>query len=334
MFNFRNPLIALGSGLLSSSGPSPVPISLGQAISRGLLSAQQAQAQQEQADLQNRQLGIQEQGLDLRKRIANSSLSNQAARMAAIQNEQKRRQEFLNNAAGILSQKGMPQEEINRNLGLLAIQNGDIRTGIGLLSPPAEKPIAVSSGQSLINPQSGQVIFKADPLNAKAPQGYTYIDPKNPDAGLKAIPGGPAEKLSGDTARVLSNAESGISAIQEFKSLFSKDALNTPNFIRASAPQLSGFISSKKNANAGQRIAFLTKALSESIGRLQSGAAITADEEERFLSFIPKAGDTKETIKLKLDNLENNFNKIRGSVRPTAGVGETRNYDPETQEFN
>ena len=50
--------------------------------------------------------------------------------------------------------------------------------------------------------------------------------------------------------------------------------------------------------------------LTDVIGRLRSGGAITSDEERRFKSLLPNAADSAATIKSKLNNIELMFKAI------------------------
>jgi hypothetical protein len=69
--------------------------------------------------------------------------------------------------------------------------------------------------------------------------------------------------------------------------------------------------------------------LSDIIGRLRSGGAITNDEEKRFRSLMPSTLDGAGTVKTKLDRLRGELN----SVSPDGGISDT-NYQRTKSELD
>lgn len=59
-----------------------------------------------------------------------------------------------------------------------------------------------------------------------------------------------------------------------------------------------------------QSVNRLRRDIEETIGRLNSGGAITDDEKVTFASFVPQVGDTAETINYKLNSLQARFDEL------------------------
>jgi RNA processing factor Prp31 len=63
--------------------------------------------------------------------------------------------------------------------------------------------------------------------------------------------------------------------------------------------------------------------LSDLIGRLRSGGAISLDEQKTYKKLIPAFGDDKKTQEYKLKRLDEIFNgldsKIKGTQAPNSG---------------
>ena len=156
-----------------------------------------------------------------------------------------------------------------------------------------------------------------------APAGYSY----NPDGSLKAIQGGPADQtnkpLSQEAAKTLTLAEGGSNIINNINKQFTKvdpktkeSSFDSDKFNKISAAsKLSNiFIGTEP-----QLFKTRTKDLSDTIGRMRSGGAITTDEQENtFRELIPKFGDTPETVKYKLNQLDEGFKNISESIKPSA----------------
>lgn len=97
----------------------------------------------------------------------------------------------------------------------------------------------------------------------------------------------------------LNIAKEGISNIGSMRSIL----VSNPKI----ATQLNPLDPSKRNFE------FLKSQIADQVGRLRSGGAINADEEKRFLGFLPAYFDTPENIEYKLSTLQREFEGLAGS---------------------
>jgi len=170
---------------------------------------------------------------------------------------------------------------------------------------------------------------------APAPSGYRFQQ----DGSLEAIPGGPADKssqpLSQEAAKTLTLAEGGSDIVGNLQKQFTKidpktkeSSFDSDKFSKISAAsKLSNIFIGKEP----QLFKTRTKDLSDTIGRMRSGGAITTDEQENtFRKLIPEFGDTPETVKYKLDQLDKGFKSVKESIRPSPAVPRVRTFNPQT----
>lgn len=110
-----NPLIAMGTGLLSASGYSPTPISMGQGLAQGFRNMQAAQRMSLANALTQAQIDKMEAEREQRKRAQEQMLAQQQARQRLMQTlPEKQRQ-----ALGLLAE-AYPKIAGERIAGLLA----------------------------------------------------------------------------------------------------------------------------------------------------------------------------------------------------------------------
>lgn len=98
-------------------------------------------------------------------------------------------------------------------------------------------------------------------------------------------------QLSFAEQQKVSQINTAIEDLNTIKSLFSQGASlqsNLPNFLRS---------------GEAQQLEAATSNVADIIGRLRSGAVITAAEEARFRNMLPKFGDTPQTAQANLDRL-------------------------------
>lgn len=122
---------------------------------------------------------------------------------------------------------------------------------------------------------------------------------------------GGGKPLSAEAAKVVSNAQTGIQALQDFNSLIDADPAafgrtNLPGvgvLDKVTAGRASGALgTSSLNAARNQVI--------DVIARLRTGAAITNDEAARFEAFVPQPGDPPETRQQKINYLMGQFQMV------------------------
>ncbi len=121
-----------------------------------------------------------------------------------------------------------------------------------------------------------------------------------------------AEKpLSAEAAKIVSNAKTGLSAIDDFESLIGE---NPGAFSRTNIPGV-GVADNLTGGRVGgalgtAEIDAAADQIIDVIARLRTGAAISQAEETRFKRFIPRPGDPPEARAQKLNYLRNQFNMV------------------------
>lgn len=138
-------------------------------------------------------------------------------------------------------------------------------------------------------------------------------------ANLQEIFAAPESKekpLSAEASKVLSNAQIGLSALDDFESEITRDPSILSKRIIPGRGALGGAVGGVlgtrgADAAAGQIV--------DVIARLRTGAAITNDEAKRFETFIPQAGDPQNVQRQKLNYLRNQFEMVAN--RSTTGGG-------------
>lgn len=123
---------------------------------------------------------------------------------------------------------------------------------------------------------------------------------------------GSEKPLSAEASKVVSNANIGLQALDDFESAISQDSSVLAKRVVPGRGMLGGVLGNAlgtrgADAAAGQII--------DVIARLRTGAAITNDEARRFETFIPQAGDPPDVAQQKLNYLRNQFSAVanRGS---------------------
>jgi hypothetical protein len=146
-----DPFLHMGLGLLGASGPSPMPISTGQALQRGLLSAQRAQQMRMAQDMAGEKMAME------RKREGRAVKEAEAKERAAAA---RAAQEQASMAAkrSLLIANGMPPEQADQYVaaGLAAKQ----------LEPPEQTTFARNMAALGINLETPEGLAKARELYA------------------------------------------------------------------------------------------------------------------------------------------------------------------------
>ena len=120
--------------------------------------------------------------------------------------------------------------------------------------------------------------------------------------------------LSQESAKVVSLAQGGLDITSQLKDqFFTKGKFNNFKFQDAALGASYPNIIASKDA---QLFETRRQNLSDSVGRMRSGGAINKDEETRFLKLIPRLGDSEETIKYKLDQLNKEFSAVQKAMDP------------------
>jgi len=265
----------------------------GRAIPLGLIRGEQGKLAE--------QAGIEERSL-----IDRLAISTQA-RQAALQAAQG---EVAALTADEQSQQSrLAPFEFNGNLVQLDPVSGELRV-IAEAPATVAQPIKLSPGETLLDPTTGEVLFRAQDRAESVPaaiqeylfasqQGFagSFNDYKNQAEANKP--------LSAESAKLISNAQSGLDSIDAMLRTVDK------NLGRG---VLGGF--SNREYKTAQ------KNLVDVIGRLRSGGAITSDESKTFEDLLPKVIDSDELARTKIANMQRLLTDVISGVQGTASSGQ------------
>lgn len=163
---------------------------------------------------------------------------------------------------------------------------------------PTDQTNSEQSATPSISPEQLLALVQADPKNAS-----TYLSLYS---ALK--PSAASTKLNASQQQQANNAQSALSNIADIRAMLSENpSLATKSGIPGQGSIIGGLESNV--LGTGKYNAALNN-LTDVIGRLRSGAALSAAEEARYKALAPKAGDSASTINYKLDNLEQLLGKF------------------------
>lgn len=134
-------------------------------------------------------------------------------------------------------------------------------------------------------------------------------------ARMRASRMGAGKPLSAEELKRLDNIQMSMQAVGDVESALNKGYTARPD-------ALAGAIGDNQFSEANRRFA-------ESIGRLQSGGAITDDEGKRFLALMPTWKDSSEIRKIKIANMKGELErrlegiKTRGAYLNDPGYGQS-----------
>jgi hypothetical protein len=128
-----------------------------------------------------------------------------------------------------------------------------------------------------------------------APSGYRWVDPKNPDAGLVAIPGGPGEKVTPEVSARLGLAKSFLGQLPDIRRDIEKgDATGPWDAMQA-----------KAGVGRAGELNRQIKSGAEALLRNLTGAGMSQSEAQNYVSrYELQPWDTTKTVRSKLDQLE------------------------------
>lgn len=116
-----------------------------------------------------------------------------------------------------------------------------------------------------------------------------------------------AKPLSAEASKVVSNANIGLQALDDFEGAIAEDPSVLAKRVipgRGAAGGLLGGILGTRGADAA------AAQIVDVIARLRTGAAITNDEAKRFETFIPQANDPPQVRSQKLSYLRDQFTAV------------------------
>jgi hypothetical protein len=147
-----------------------------------------------------------------------------------------------------------------------------------------------------------------------APTGYRFQQ----DGNLEAIPGGPAGKLSAESAGKVALIKQGEMDVTRFRDLISKKD-SQGNVTGYKNDKLAG-LAIYGAPGARQEYSTLFNAINARL-RLESGAAVPEAEVERALkTFAPNVTDSDKTIKSKIDRLDEFFGIAKQEIGQGRGA--------------
>lgn len=169
--------------------------------------------------------------------------------------------------------------------------------------------------------------------NISIPSGYIPLDDKNPGAGLKAIPGGPAEGeknaiQAGKTA-LLKTAKELLPRYEQL--LFNKNPDGSVNY--SSPNRLNVFNGStsipfyEKSIpwTEGREMKDILSQMVEAVGRASQMKMSTQDMEKRVNDFLPEKGDNLQTIIQKHKVLKDFIGNALNIIDPSGARGINNN---------
>jgi hypothetical protein len=203
---------------------------------------------------------------------------------------------------------GMGGEPVDTEQAPVTTSNGLNPGDIGYEASLAkEAPTDVSTGTTDV---SGNPFGKENIQNLIM-QDYAQNGGKNVNTLLSLYKTfgqeGDAQPLSAEASKVVSTAQSGLDSLGQLAQQISKD----PSVLTKSA--ISGAVNPL--GITGQLLGtgeFETarQNVVDVIARLRTGAAISKDEEGRFLKLVPQAGDTPDVVNQKLSMLQSQFQQV------------------------
>jgi hypothetical protein len=148
---------------------------------------------------------------------------------------------------------------------------------------------------------------------AKLPSGYRWLDPKNQEAGVEPIPGGPGETIPGELAARVGMADSFLAQLPSIRDRVKTGEVTGP-VDRALAGQGYGA--------GGETYRHIQSGV-DVLMRLLTGAGMNQTEAEQYARrYLPTYVDNAESLAGKLDQLERELKATRGMAMRGRG-GET-----------
>lgn len=124
---------------------------------------------------------------------------------------------------------------------------------------------------------------------------------------IQATSQGSQKPMSAESAKVVSNAKTGIQALQDLQSAIDED----PSVLaKRTIPGRNLFGGAVGGALGTRGADAAADQIVDVIARLRTGAAITNDEARRFETFIPQAFDPPDVRQQKIDYLLNQFQMV------------------------
>lgn len=186
--------------------------------------------------------------------------------------------------------------------------------GVDLNTPQGQQQLL----QAINKPSTKIDINQANQGLFKTPEGFMLNDRNDPTKGVKPIPGGPKDNVTGENAakvQMLRTAKKAAKGVREL--IFDKEGnLNDLNLIAAAvnAPGTDGRL-------LRTRMEFGIQAIT----RGETGAAMPPEEVENTRTrFMPSVFDSKEIAELKLEMFDDFLSGTLKLIDPTGRFFEER----------
>lgn len=138
----------------------------------------------------------------------------------------------------------------------------------------------------------------------KPPAGFQWVDPMNPNAGLSAIPNGPATHISSEVAGKIALMDAASPGVKDARKIFTQPwgVTETAQSAAANLPIVGDLSMVSGDIGIAQRN---VRAAVEATLRVMTGAAAPEPEVQRYLQmFMPNSRDTQASANQKLNLLE------------------------------
>lgn len=183
----------------------------------------------------------------------------------------------------------------------------------------------LTTQQNAITNHHFKSLGMAGEAQGKPPSGYRW---KQGQLGvLEPIPGGPATVQSPEQAAKTELLNNGIKDMERYRDLVLKDGKVDRQIILGMAtPGMAGV----PGTNSRLAYSYIYNAVEAKL-RAESGAAVPESEVQRMAKrFVPSPLDNDQTIKSKVDRLEEFLKGSLGRVKgqPSAGTGQPADNDP------
>lgn len=221
--------------------------------------------------------------------------------------------------------QGAPQSAVSVG-GVL----GRNATG-NILNPVADEPVEPSTVQDPMQNMDAGEMGSLDQNMMPEEQDTSPFSPDNVEANVQQIlqqggnfkdvkeyldivgtmsslsSTGGEKPLSAEASKIVSNANIGLQALDDFEGQISNDPSIVNKRVVPGRGVAGGLLGRALGTSSADAAA---NQIVDVIARLRTGAAITNDEAKRFQTFIPTAGDTPESAAQKINYLRNQFNMV------------------------
>ncbi|HEY1181607.1 MAG TPA: hypothetical protein VGE56_04835 [Rhodocyclaceae bacterium] len=334
-------LLAAAAQILQNSGPSRVPVGMGQALGTGLHAYQQTMEQ-------NRVRALEEQ-----RQSQNDAFNQEyrTAQMGGLKSQQAQREAEMKRMAGReeAARAAIVGGQLDMKLYAQKLAElGDPEAALDVLKQSAPTPIKYDTSPTTVTGPNGRpmlVQFASDGSYRKLDGLNPYIKPEKPtgegnkppagyrwtrDGNLEAIPGGPAsmaQKLAkaptefqGKSAVYGARAEEADRLVSNLKynpaAIASKSAVEDTWLV---GPALGAAVNSFAMSSNDQKAEQAQRDFINAVLRQESGAAIAESEfRNARRQYFPEVGDTKEKIEQKSRNRKTAIQGLKQNAGPAA----------------